>query len=160
VAVAGSFRHHRVELRVELRQFLAPILLDRRPRHFGQLVEPGDEFGGAPPHRQSRHLRLKRRGHLEDLAALLWRQPGHRGAAARRNAHKAFGLQRPQRLADGVARDPELLGEERLDQPLALGEPPRQDRLTDLVGDDLPERAMVLPDPSDRALIHLSVSRS
>ncbi|CFU08075.1 Uncharacterised protein [Bordetella pertussis] len=59
--------------------------------------------------------------HFDDVARMLGRQAGHRGAAAGFDAHQAGGGQGAQRLAHRNARNAHFLGQVALDQAFALG---------------------------------------
>ncbi len=61
------------------------------------------------------------------------RQRAHPGAAVRLEAHEALGLEHPQRLTDGGARELQLLGEALLDEPLAGSQATLDDPPADLV---------------------------
>ena len=63
-------------------------------------------------------------------------------ATAGHDLHQPGSLQGTQRFAHRVARDAELFGETICEQPLARRQITLDDHLADLVGDDLPKRAV------------------
>ncbi len=97
-------------------------------------VQHLERFRVVAPQDQPHRGRLDRDAQVVDVDDVLLGELHHEGAAPRFVVDQPFGGEQQQRVPDRPAADAELLGQPRLDEPVAAGHPAGGDQLPDGVG--------------------------